>query len=150
ATHPPAVARPELLGHFTTLWSCTLAYNIRYWERKLGREARPDEMEALTWTLAERGRNTPAHEYIDAQHAADELARDVDARFASGYDLLLTPTLGEPPCLLGEMNPPDEPMLGLLRAASFVPFTPLANMAGTPAISVPLAWNDAGLPIGSM
>ena len=62
---------------------------------------------------------------------------------------LLTPTLGEPPCLLGEFNTPDEPFLGFIRAGTFVPYTPLANMAGTPAISLPLSWNDEGLPIGS-
>jgi len=149
-TYPAAVARPELVRHFTTLWSCMLVYNIHYWERKVGREARSDEMEALTWTLAELGRGTSASDYIDAQHAVDEMARDVDAWFASGYDLLLTPTLGEPPCLLGEMHTPDEPLRGFARAASFVAYTPLANMAGTPAISLPLAANDAGLPIGSM
>src|SRR6185369_10404474 len=55
-TYPAAVARPELIGHFTTLWTVTLAYNIRDWERKVGREARADEMEALTWALAEMGR----------------------------------------------------------------------------------------------
>ena len=149
-THPDAVAQPQLIAHFTTLWSCTLVYNIQYWERKVGRVAKPDEMEALTWTLSEMGRATSAPDYIDAQHALGDFARELDAWFASGYDILLTPTLGEPPCLLGEMNTPDEPLRGFARAAAFVPYTPLANMAGTPAISLPLSWNDAGLPIGSM
>ena len=40
----------------------------------------------------------------DAQHAMGDLTRGVEAWFASGYDLLLTPTLGEPPCLLGEFG----------------------------------------------
>ena len=34
------------------------------------------------------------------------------------------------------------------RAGRWVPFTPPFNMSGQPAISLPLHWNDAGLPIG--
>ena len=44
---------------------------------------------------------------------------------------------------------PTSPFLGFIRAATFVPYTPLANMAGTPAISLPLSWNEQHLPIGS-
>jgi amidase len=35
-----------------------------------------------------------------------------------------------------------------MRAATFVPFTPLANMTGEPAISLPMHWNAHNLPIG--
>jgi amidase len=148
--YPMGVARPELVGQFTTLWAVALVYSIRYWERKVGREAKKEDMEALTWELAEIGRASSGPDYLDAQHAMGELARAIDAWFTSGYDLLLTPTIGEPPCVLGEFTTPDEPFLGFIRSATFVPFTPLANMAGTPAISLPLSWNDQDLPIGSM
>jgi amidase len=66
------------------------------------------------------------------------------------YDLWLTPTLGEPPVPLGSFEPtPDNPRAGFDRAAEFVPFTPLQNVTGQPAMSVPLYWNEAGLPIGT-
>ncbi len=45
-------------------------------------------------------------------------------------------------------SPPEEPLTGLFRAATFVPFTPLFNVTGQPAISLPLAWNEQDLPIG--
>ena len=147
--YPESIARPELVGHFTTLWVSTLLYNIHYWERKVGREATAAEMEPLTWAMAEMGRAVSASDYIDAQHAMGDLARELGAWFATGYDLLLTPTLGEPPCVLGEFSSPDEPLLGFMRAATFCPYTPLNNMAGSPAISLPLAWNSQGLPIGT-
>ncbi len=88
--------------------------------------------------------------YLDAQHAAYDLGRAVDEWHASGFDLLLTPTIGEPPVTLGTFTTPDEPFLGFMRAATFVPFTPLSNMTGQPAISLPLSWNGDGLPIGVM
>ncbi len=61
----------------------------------------------------------------------------------------MTPTLGEPPVLIGEMDATsDDPLKGWRRAVSFVPFTPLCNATGQPAMSVPLYWNERNLPIG--
>ncbi len=147
-TFPTALIDPALVGHFTTLWASTLVYNLRYWERKVGRGITPADVEPLTWTLAEMGRSITAPDFIEAQHAALELGRRVDEWHAGGYDLLLTPTLGEPPVELGTFSTPDEPLLGFIRAATFVPYTPLANITGAPAISLPLHWNADNLPIG--
>jgi amidase len=147
-TFPNALVDPALVGHFTTLWAATLVYNLRYWERKIGREITPDDVEPLTWTLAEMGKTITAPDFVDAQHASLELGRKVEEWYASGYDLLLTPTLGEPPVEIGTFTTPDEPFLGFMRAATFVPYTPLANMTGEPAISLPLHWNAENLPIG--
>ena len=61
----------------------------------------------------------------------------------------MAPTLGEPPAPLGTFDsPPGEPLTGLFRAAAYVPFTPPFNVTGQPAISLPLHWNEGGLPIG--
>jgi amidase len=58
--------------------------------------------------------------------------------------------LAEPPLPLGSFDPePDNPLHGLQRAAEFVPFTPLANVTGQPAMSVPLFWSAEELPIGT-
>ena len=65
------------------------------------------------------------------------------------YDVLMTPTLAEPPVKLGTFDPPsDEPMKAFQRADAFAPFTALFNITGQPAMSVPLFWNKASLPIG--
>jgi amidase len=145
---PSTLTDPALVNHFTVLWASTLVYACRYWERKIGREMTPDDVEPLTWTLLELGKSISAGDYIDAQNVAVGLGRGLAEWFAIGYDLLLTPTLGEPPVPLGTFQTPDEPMRGFIRAATFVPFTPLNNMTGTPAISLPLAWNADNLPIG--
>jgi amidase len=66
------------------------------------------------------------------------------------HDLWLTPTLAEPPLKLGELDAtPDNPRAGFERATQYVPFTPIQNATGEPAMSVPLYWNEAGLPIGA-
>jgi len=70
-------------------------------------------------------------------------------KFLTKYDVLLTPTLGRPPVKIGELDQtwPVEKLIPWLNA--YVPFTPLANATGQPAMSVPLYWNADGLPIGS-
>ena len=70
-------------------------------------------------------------------------------RWVDGWDLLLTPTLAEPPPLLTEFaNNPEHPTASMRRAGRFASFTPPFNMSGQPAISLPLHWNADGLPIG--
>ncbi len=75
----------------------------------LGTQGRPRSPAPTSWK-GSRGRSPrwatrpPAADYVDAQHAMSDLARGVEAWFASGYDLLLTPTLGEPPCPLGRVH----------------------------------------------
>ena len=71
------------------------------------------------------------------------------ARYSEQYDVWLMPTLGTPPPKLGHFDATSEnPRAGLERAIEFVPFTPLQNVTGQPAMSVPLYWNSEGLPVG--
>ena len=72
------------------------------------------------------------------------------ATFFEDYDLLLTPTLGLPPVPLGSFQfDREDPDRALTEMLTFIPFTPLFNVTGQPAMSVPLSWNSEGLPIGS-
>ena len=75
----------------------------------------------------------------------------VMAGFLANYDLWLTPTLAEPPVKLGtfDFSPEESPEESARRLWSYIPFTPICNAMGLPAMSVPLCWNEAGLPIGS-
>ena len=69
--------------------------------------------------------------------------------WADGWDLLLTPTLAEPPVSLTEFeNNPEHPTAPMRRAGRFAVYTPAFNMSGQPAISLPLHRNTDGLPIG--
>ncbi len=68
--------------------------------------------------------------------------------FWSSYDLLLTPTLAMPPAPVGWEAEPEDPWEQFDRAVQFTPFTAAFNVTGQPAVSLPLYWTDAGLPIG--
>jgi amidase len=71
-----------------------------------------------------------------------------DADGTDAFDLLVTPSLGEPPPELGVLSTPDDPFVGFGRAGTFTPYTPVCNQTGQPAISLPLAAGDDGLPVG--
>ena len=65
------------------------------------------------------------------------------------FDVVLSPVLSSGPPLLGEVGPlvPFDTLVA--RLIEYVGYTPIHNIAGAPAMSVPLYWTDAGLPIGT-
>jgi amidase len=115
----------------------------------LGRAIGPDDVEPLTWALADEGRRRTAAQYLTAVGQHQLVSRMVAGWFESGFDLLLTPTLGEPPPPLGSFDDSgDDPVAALLRGAQTATFTANFNVTGQPAISLPLHWSEDGLPIG--
>jgi amidase len=133
---------------FMTLWAAAQDWMADNLAAITGRTPSADDFEPLTWALIEMGRDVSASRYLAAVTGLQGVSRDL-ARQIDAYDLWLTPTLTEPPPPLGTFeSPPDRPLYGIARAASFVPFTPICNITGQPAMSVPLHWNADGLPIG--
>jgi len=144
----PALNAQQLLEAFTNMWQAGVAHSIDDVAQVLGRLPNDDEIEPLTRTLYEAGKQVDASAYLIAVSQMQLMTRLV-AAFHQRYDLWLTPTLAEPPVPLGTfVSTPDNPLAGFERAGEFVPFTPLQNATGQPAMSVPLSWNAAGLPIG--
>lgn len=139
----------ELLTQcFMTLWSAGCAWMIDGVAQSSGRTPTPDQFETLTWALYQMGCAQTASAYLLAVTVLQRISRQI-AQFFQEYDVLITPTLAEPPVPLGTFDsPPEDPLRGLMRAGQFVPFTPICNVTGQPAMSVPLYWNSDGLPIG--
>ncbi|MHB8244475.1 MAG: amidase [Acidimicrobiales bacterium] len=149
-SHPRALDEVDFTGNFITLWSVGTAWNIDYWARVCGKAIGQDDVEPLTWALATMGKAFSGPQYLAAVEWLLSFSRRVQQWWDEGYDLLVTPTIAEPPPTLGQFDsPPDNPLAGLFRAGALVPFTPQFNVTGQPAISLPLAWNGDGLPIGS-
>jgi amidase len=146
---PAGIEDPEYIGQFLTLWGSGQAWNLDHWSARTGRTIGQQHVEPLTWALAEMGRQYHGGQVLSAVEWLQRGARRIAEWYEGGFDLLLSPTIAEPPPPLGEfVQPPDNPLQAIFRAASIVPFTPLFNATGQPAASIPLFWNEEGLPIG--
>jgi amidase len=140
-----------MIGPMVLIWAVGNLEDATDAERILGRPLRRDELEETTWELVEHGRRFSA---IDVFRAVGELsaAARAIAPFFEKYDAWLTPTLARPPEMLDVLNRSQG---GSAEAwwrfdCEFNAFNPIANITGQPAMSVPLHWTAAGLPIGSL
>jgi amidase/6-aminohexanoate-cyclic-dimer hydrolase len=114
----------------------------------LGRELREDDVEPFTWLSVQSAREKSAADYARAIRGIHAIGRTVEG-FLQNFDIILTPTMGAPPEKLGvpALSNPDLPQLVTALLTS-VGYTQVFNASGHPAMSVPLCWNEAGLPIG--
>jgi amidase len=147
--HPAALDDHEGLRQTILVVSAWTARDLDYWSERTGRPIGAGDVEPLSWALAEMGRAVSAAEYIKSATLMQLWARRIAAWWSGGFDLLVTPTLPDPPPPLGEFDAtPDNPLEGFARGGHFVMFTLPYNVTGQPAVSLPLAWSTDGLPLG--
>jgi amidase len=127
----------SLLDMFAFLWQLTPAlYPIED----------PSQLTPLNRMLYERAHATSSVQFAFAVAALQRHARRVVA-FWEDVDVVLTPTLAKLPVPIGWVFEPDDPWEQFVRGGEFTPFTPLVNVTGQPAASVPFGAVD-GLPVG--
>lgn len=163
----PPFDRERLVRAYLVVLAAGVAADVAESEAALGRKARWEELEPETWALAVGGRVLSAVEVAGAMREVHRAARAL-ALFHERYDLLLTPTLAQPPVELGTLGAraheraalrvfaavPNRLMLEQLfqqlseRSYEATGFTMLFNETGQPAASVPLHWTPDGLPVG--
>ena len=145
----PKLDHGSLFPAFITMWTACNAASIEELAIATKRRPSPELLEPLTWAMYEMGVKTNAVALLMSQHMLEAASRQFQ-RFFVDVDVMLTPTMAEPPVPLGTFDAPkDAPMMALFRAGTFTPYCAIANITGQPAMSVPLSWNGAGLPIGS-
>ncbi len=143
---PSALDEMALLETFTTVMVSSLRADLAEVEEIIGRPVTADDMEAGTWASYQTGAAVDAGAYVGALKKMQAWARRTIAWWLDdGFDLLLTPSLAEPPPVLGDLTDPET---GAGRLLPFVLFTAPFNVTGQPAMSVPLAMSPAGLPVG--
>jgi amidase len=154
---------------FVTILAAELRADIEEAARAAGKKVSVNDFDPSTFGLGMLGKALSAQEYAAAARYLQTAARKV-ARFSAGYDLLLTPTLSQPPVKIGSLQPAESEKtlikligsfdggallkaMGIIKPLAaqtfeFMPWTPVFNVTGQPAMSVPLHWSPANLPVG--
>jgi Asp-tRNA(Asn)/Glu-tRNA(Gln) amidotransferase A subunit family amidase len=106
-------------------------------------------LEPINRALAEDARVTSSPDLTVSIQRLQRMVREVLV-FWDDVDVVVTPTLALPPVPVGWTfeDTDGDPHAAFARQILFTPYTPLVNVTGQPALSLPLHWSDAGLPIG--
>jgi amidase len=156
---------------YASLVSADVAATLRLSKQLVGREATSDDVELATWMLAKMGEALSGADVTESLWNMQVFSRQWLA-WSSGFDVLLTPTVGVPPLPIGAYKLPALQRQGLKLLAALPagallsqrpkiveafgqvfevsPYTMVANVTGQPSLSLPLHWTDDGLPMGML
>ncbi|HEV7988739.1 MAG TPA: amidase [Candidatus Binataceae bacterium] len=140
----------SFLENVNVIWGAFGVASIDFAAAVTGRKPGPDNLEAVTLASYEDGKHYSAIDLLNAMTHCNVVSRQVGAFFEK-VDVLVTPTIARLPAPLGELNQNREGMTAMewtQQIFSYVPFTPVFNVTGQPAISLPLHWSAGGLPVG--
>lgn len=165
----PPVDRRAFARDFLTVLAGELRADVEEAAARAGRRVRVGDFDRTTFGVALFGTLFTAADGARAARALQVAARRV-AAFCEPYDLLLTPTLATPPAPVGSLQPSavEKALIGAVgrlgagrlldllgvigpladKNFAFIPWTPVFNVTGQPAMSVPLHWTPGGLPVG--
>jgi amidase len=148
-SHPEAFDDPDMTSHLERVIVTHAAQTLDFIGRALGQPLKAEDVEPYTWRLAAEGTKVSGIDYVTSADWVHGWSRRMAAWWAEGFDLLLTPTIAEPPPRLGDLGGPGgDPSARWHRNLEVIPFTPAFNVTGQPAISLPLYWTPDGLPVG--
>jgi amidase len=131
---------PDLVPQFEVLWSVLALLT------PVAPEQEPLLLPLTRW-LRGRGAGFDAITLAGAVSMIRLAARAAVAATV-GFDAVLTPTLAQPPALVGSLRDDDDPAADFEAQKRFTPFTAPYNVTGQPALTLPLHWTEGGLPIG--
>jgi amidase len=143
---PPA--RASFPADFVLYWGLLSMGQIQVSRREFGRGFDRTRLDNLTVGLDRHARRNLHRIPLAIMRLRS--ARRLTARFARTYDAVLTPTLADETPPIGYLDPTADYQQVIDRLENWVAYTPLHNVTGEPAISLPLAESANGLPVGMM
>jgi amidase len=145
----PFWANPGLTERFGMAWMSGAAGFAGWAAQVSGLEAGPETLEPITLAFAGRANQVPAPALGGVLTGLQAYARGVIAA-SDRWDAVLSPTLARRPLPIGAFDGVAEAEEAIARCIEFTPFTPLANITGQPAISLPAGVAEDGMPVGVM
>jgi amidase/6-aminohexanoate-cyclic-dimer hydrolase len=140
-----------MMRAWTDIVACGAALSVRRAVTARGRPLAPDEVEGVTRGAIAHAATVPGDRYLECVNVVHAYGRAM-AAFMTGCDILLSPTMAEPPARLGRFDHGTEDFLAYRTGPdgvfAYSPFTAAFNASGQPAASVPLWWSAEGLPVG--
>lgn len=145
----PELDAPALWGAMGHMSQVGVALKVARREAELGRQAGPEDLEAINLVNVASGRKVTGLEHERARDTLHAASRTL-GEFMRTYDVILSPTMAILPPPLGvlSLSQPYEDFVAPATGASA--FASLFNMTGQPAMSMPLHWTAEGIPIGVM
>ncbi len=146
----PSYDWDTFLENVHVIWVAFTAAAVDALAEQMGRKPGPDNLEAVTLACYEDGKRRTAMDLMKALAHGNHLSRQVGAFFET-VDAFVSPTIARLPAPLGELDQDRKGMNAMewtRQVFSYVPFTPLFNSTGQPAISLPLHWSAGNLPVG--
>ncbi|KQW28921.1 amidase [Rhizobium sp. Root274] len=165
----PPVDREAFSMAFLTALAGELRADIEFTAKTFGLSIRPADYDASSFGMGLLGDGFSAAELVAAHRYLKLASRSVLGFFTS-YDVLMTPVLSSLPVKIGALQPSaaEKALLNVLgyvgggwllkklgiaeqlaaQTFEFIPWTPVFNVTGQPAMSVPIGWSKEGLPIG--
>lgn len=145
---PPRYAVEPLGEAFYLVAAAALANIVETIDRTRAEPVQEWELEPFSWSLLDL-LESRAGDALPRARAAFSVAVTAYREATRGYDAVLTPAVAAEPPLLGALSPvlPRAELASL--SLSVLAYTPIHNIAGCPAMSLPLSWSDRGLPLGA-
>lgn len=137
---------------FRAIWCIDIAAMLDAEAEHMQRQVSTDTVEPITLKMYEEGRHASAAERLGISFEMSTISRQL-GEFFETYDILLTPVvsrdtpkLGSDFTLLNENQSLDD---WFENGLGLIPYTPLNNLTGTPAISLPLGTGPNNMPMGA-
>ncbi len=144
----PRFENPGLGEAFYLIAAAAIANVVQTVDRTRSEPVQREELEPFSWALI-ASLEARGPDALPQARAIVAKAVQTYGQATRGFDVVLTPTLGTEPPLLGHLSPVLPWQTLLERTSRVLGYTPIHNVAGCPAMSVPLYWSEAGLPIGA-